>query len=77
LSNAESAAEPAPPAAFATKERQDRQLLGSVALRSAPRPSVLGASLTTLHGAGPRLAAAAAELGIETLGEMLLHVPHS
>jgi ATP-dependent DNA helicase RecG len=73
----ESAAEPAPPAAFATKERQDRQLLGSVALRSAPRPSVLGAPLTTLRGAGPRLAAAAAELGIETLGKMLLHVPHS
>jgi ATP-dependent DNA helicase RecG len=38
---------------------------------------VLGAPLTTLRGAGPRLAAAAAELGIETLGEMLLHVPHS
>ena len=77
MSSAESAAEPAPPAAFATKEPQDRQLLGSVALRSAPRPSVLGAPLTTLRGAGPRLAAAAAELGIETLGEMLLHVPHS
>jgi ATP-dependent DNA helicase RecG len=70
-------AEPAPPVAFATQERQDRQLLGSAALRSAPRPGVLGASLTTLRGAGPRLAAAAAELGIETLGEMLLHVPHS
>jgi ATP-dependent DNA helicase RecG len=77
LSSAQGAAEPAPPAAFATKEPQDRQLLGSTALRSAPRPSVLGASLTTLRGAGPRLAAAAAELGIETLGEMLLHVPHS
>ncbi len=38
---------------------------------------MLGAPLTTLRGAGPRLAAAAAELGIETLGEMLLHVPHS
>jgi ATP-dependent DNA helicase RecG len=33
--------------------------------------------LTSLRGAGPRLAAAAAELGIETLGQMLLHVPHS
>jgi ATP-dependent DNA helicase RecG len=77
LSSAEGAAEPAAPPAFATKERQDRERLRSAVLRSAPRPSVLGASLTTLHGAGPRLAAAAAELGIETLGEMLLHVPHS
>jgi ATP-dependent DNA helicase RecG len=77
LSSAEGAAEPAAPPAFATKERQDRERLRSAALRSAPRPSVLEASLTTLRGAGPRLADAAAELGIETLGEMLLHVPHS
>jgi ATP-dependent DNA helicase RecG len=33
--------------------------------------------VTTLRGAGPRLAAAAGELGIETLGELLLHVPRS
>jgi ATP-dependent DNA helicase RecG len=77
LSSAEGGVGPPVPPAFATKERQDRERLRSAALRSAPRPSVLGASLTTLHGAGPRLAAAAAELGIETLGEMLLHVPHS
>jgi ATP-dependent DNA helicase RecG len=51
--------------------------LGSAALQSAPRPSVLDAPLVTLRGAGPRLAAAAAELGIRTLGELLLHVPHS
>ena len=72
-----SAAEPAAPAAFGTTERQDRERLASAPLRSAPRPSLLGASVTTLRGAGPRLAAAAAELGIETLGELLLHVPHS
>ncbi len=73
----ESPAEAAAPAAFATNERQSRKRLRSAALRSAPRPSVLGASLTTLRGAGPRLAAAAAEIGIETLGELLLHVPHN
>jgi ATP-dependent DNA helicase RecG len=37
----------------------------------------LAAPITTLRGAGPRLAAAAAELGIQTLGDLLLHVPHS
>jgi ATP-dependent DNA helicase RecG len=72
-----SAAEPAAPAAFATTERQDRERLASAPLRSAPRPSLLRASVTTLRGAGPRLAAAAGELGIETVGELLLHVPHS
>ena len=77
MSSAGGAVEPAAPAAFGTKERQDRERLRSAALRSAPRPSALEAPLTSLPGAGPRLAAAAAELGIETLGEMLLHVPHS
>ena len=72
-----SAAEPAAPVAFATTERQDRERLASAPLRSAPRPSLLRASVTTLRGAGPRLAAAAAELGIEKLGDLLEWVPHS
>ena len=38
---------------------------------------MLGGVVVTLRGAGPRLAAAAAELGIGTLGELLLHVPRS
>jgi ATP-dependent DNA helicase RecG len=42
-----------------------------------PRPSALDAPLTRLGGAGPRLAASAAEAGIETLGDLLLRVPHS
>jgi ATP-dependent DNA helicase RecG len=46
-------------------------------LRSLPRPSRLNAPITSLRGAGPRLAEAASELGIETLGDLLLHVPHS
>jgi ATP-dependent DNA helicase RecG len=71
------ATEPAPPFRFASTERQDREALRAVALRCAPRPSVLAARLATLRGAGPRLAAAAADLGIETLGDLLWHVPHS
>ena len=71
------AAEPGAPLAFGTGGQQDREGLGSVALRSAPRPSMLDAPLTTLRGAGPRLAAAAADLGIATVGEMLTHVPRS
>ncbi len=50
--------------------------LGGVTLRSRPRPSRLEAPITTLRGAGPRLASTASELGIETVGDLLLHVPH-
>jgi ATP-dependent DNA helicase RecG len=50
--------------------------LHSAPLRSPPRPSRLDAPITALRGAGPRLAAAASELGIETVGDLLLHVPH-
>jgi ATP-dependent DNA helicase RecG len=42
-----------------------------------PRPSVLDASLKLLDGVGPRLAEAAAEAGIATLGDLLLRFPHS
>jgi ATP-dependent DNA helicase RecG len=42
-----------------------------------PRPSVLDASLKTLDGVGPKLAEAAAEAGIATVGDLLLRVPHS
>ena len=50
--------------------------LREVALKSLPRPSRLAAPVTALKGAGPRLAAAASELGIETLGDLVLHMPH-
>src|SRR5436190_1668837 len=52
--------------------------LDVAALRAAPlrpRPRRLGAPLSDLRGAGPKLAEAAAELGIETIGDLLLHVP--
>ena len=42
-----------------------------------PRPAVLDAGLTALSGVGPKLAEAAAEAGIATLGDLLLRFPHS
>ena len=42
-----------------------------------PRPSVLDVSLKALDGVGPKLAEAAAEAGIQTVGDLLLRVPHS
>jgi ATP-dependent DNA helicase RecG len=42
-----------------------------------PRPSVLGFPLTTLSGVGPKLAEAAAEAGIATIGDLLFRFPHS
>jgi ATP-dependent DNA helicase RecG len=66
----------APPRALGSGAPQDRVELRAVALRSRPRPSRLAAPVTTLKGAGEKLAAAAADIGIETLGDLLWHVPH-
>jgi ATP-dependent DNA helicase RecG len=66
----------APPRAIGSGAEQRREGLRRVALRSRPRPSLLAAPLTALRGAGPKLAAAAAELGIESVGDLLWHVPH-
>jgi ATP-dependent DNA helicase RecG len=41
-----------------------------------PRPSVLGASIQALDGVGPKLAEAAAEAGIHTVGDVLRRFPH-
>jgi ATP-dependent DNA helicase RecG len=67
---------PEPPRAFASGEGQDRQRLREVPLRGRPRPNRLAAGIATLRGAGPRLAEAASELGISSLGDLLWHVPH-
>src|SRR5215211_4406632 len=67
---------PEPPRAFGSGEEQDRQRLSEVPLRGRPRPSRLAAGIATLRGAGPRLAEAASELGIGSLGDLLWHVPH-
>jgi ATP-dependent DNA helicase RecG len=42
-----------------------------------PRPSVLDVALEGLEGVGPKLAAAAAEAGIRTVGDVLQRFPHS
>ena len=42
-----------------------------------PRPGVLDVSLEILDGVGPKLAEAAAEAGLRTVGDVLLHFPHS
>jgi ATP-dependent DNA helicase RecG len=42
-----------------------------------PRPSVLEAGLEALDGVGPKMAAAAREAGIATVGDLLYRVPHS
>ncbi len=42
-----------------------------------PRPRVLDASLQSLDGVGPKLAEAAAEAGIHTVGDVLRRFPHS
>jgi ATP-dependent DNA helicase RecG len=55
--------------------------LSKVELREAavhwPRPSALEVALTSLSGVGPKLAEAAAEAGIRTVGDLLLRFPHS
>jgi ATP-dependent DNA helicase RecG len=42
-----------------------------------PRASLLDRPLTTLSGVGPKLAEAAAEAGIVTIGDLLWRIPHS
>jgi ATP-dependent DNA helicase RecG len=64
-------------AAFAGAGALDRAEMLAAPLRSAPRPSRLARPLTTLRGAGPKLAAAARELGIEDLGGLLRHLPRA
>ncbi len=41
-----------------------------------PRPSALDVSIQALDGVGPKLLEAAAEAGIETVGDILLRFPH-
>ena len=65
------------PRAIGTGLPLDRAALLNASLRSAPRPEVLDAPVTTLKGAGPKLTEAAAEIGIESLGDLLRHLPHS
>jgi len=64
------------PRALASGEPLERERLLTAPLKSMPRPSVLDAPITKLRGAGPKLAAAAEEMGIASLGDLLRHLPH-
>src|SRR5918994_5891095 len=67
----------AQPRRFATGEPLGWPPLLAAPLKSLPRPSILEAPLSKLHGAGPKLAAAADEIGIADLGDLLRHAPRS
>jgi ATP-dependent DNA helicase RecG len=64
------------PRAVGSGEELDRGAMLAAPLRSLPQPAVLDAPITKLRGAGPKLAAAAAEIGISDLGDLLRHTPH-
>ena len=64
------------PRAIGTGSDQDRASLRAVPRRGARHPSRLAAPITSLKGAGPKLAEAAAAIGIETIGDLLWHLPH-
>jgi ATP-dependent DNA helicase RecG len=70
----QSPADPFRPRALGSGAGLDRGTLLAAPVRS-PRPAVLEAPLTNLRGAGPKLSEAAAEIGIESLGDLLRHLP--
>jgi ATP-dependent DNA helicase RecG len=75
----ESNAEPARayvPRALGSGDPLARERLLDAPLKTLPRPSILDAPITKLRGAGPKLAEAAAEMGIADLGDLLRHLPH-
>jgi ATP-dependent DNA helicase RecG len=65
----------APPRALGSGEAQTREALERVRLRSLPRPSALTRPIIRLAGVGPSAARHAAKLGIETVGDLLEHLP--
>ncbi|MGA9371437.1 MAG: ATP-dependent DNA helicase RecG [Solirubrobacterales bacterium] len=65
------------PRAFATGKGLTGEQLLEAPLKTMPRPSILDAPITQLKGAGPKLSAAASEMGISSLGDLLRHLPHS
>ena len=66
----------APPRAIGSGDQQDRGILRAAPLRFAPRPSRLEAPIRSLKGAGPKLSALAAGIGLESVGDLLWHLPH-
>jgi ATP-dependent DNA helicase RecG len=68
---------PVPPRTIGSGGPQHREHLREAPLRSLPRPSRLAVGLRALKGVGPRLAEAAERIELRSLGDLLLHVPHS
>ena len=64
------------PRALGSGDPLEPQRLLAAPLKTMPRPAILDASIRKLRGAGPKLSAAAAEMGIATLGDLLRHLPH-
>jgi ATP-dependent DNA helicase RecG len=64
------------PRELGSGEPIERERLLAAPLKTLPRPSILDAPVTKLRGAGPKLAAAAEEMGIANLGDLLRHLPH-
>ena len=50
--------------------------LRAAPLRCLPRPSRLGASVRALKGVGDKVQESLEALGVETLGDLLWHIPH-
>ncbi len=69
--------EPEPPRAIGSGGPQSRAQLLAAAVRLPRRPEALEVSLEALRGVGTKLAATAGELDIETVGDMVEHVPHT
>ncbi len=69
--------DPEPPRAIGSGAAQTREELLGIPLRCARRPAVLEAPLTSLKGVGAKLAEAAERVGLETIGDLIEHVPHS
>ena len=64
------------PRALGSGDPLGRAELLAAPLKTLPRPSILDAPITKLRGAGPKLGAAAEEMGIASLGDLLRHLPH-
>jgi ATP-dependent DNA helicase RecG len=64
------------PRMIGSGEASSSASLEEAQVRSLPRPSRLATPIRSLRGAGPKLAAAAADMGLETIGDLLWHVPH-
>jgi ATP-dependent DNA helicase RecG len=66
---------PAPPRAFATGGAQTRAELLEAELCSIPRPELLQLPIDRLPGVGPATVRTAARIGLESVGDLLEHLP--